>query len=216
MIKNPLRKYLYNIHIWVGLLTVAFLILYLVSGVLLNHRSYFGPLERWENKTIVFDEQQKAAGHELLAAMKEVNAAMVKYTKNPQFDNIYVGGDGSFTIMDRTGRTPNFHIKASGETGAFTKSIPVQPWNFMNQQMHRNGQMTAAWRGLSTTLCVILFVVLVAGLLILPWNRLEFILLLAGIALLAIGMYVAVLPHGAGAASAAITIPYCPTLGLFS
>jgi hypothetical protein len=212
MIKNPLRKYLYYTHIWVGLVTAAILIIYLVTGVLLNHRTFFGSFETWNNQTIAFDEKQMAAGHEFAQARDELAAAMVKYTKKPQYDNIYVGGNGEAGFLDRSGKSPNFYVQPSGETGAFRQGYKVQPWNFMNEQMHRNGGMTAVWRALSSTLCVMTFIVLLAGFLILPWKRLEFILLLAGIALLAIGMIVAEMPYQ----SAAITIPSCPTLGLFA
>jgi len=213
MIKNPLRKYIYDIHIWVGLVTAAILIVYLVTGVLLNHRGYF-VFERWESQTITFDEKQKAAGHEFAQARDELAAAMVKYTKKPQYDNIYVGGNGEAGFMDRSGKGFNFYVQPSGETGAFRQGVKVQPWNFMNEQMHRNGGMTAVWRVLSSTLCVMAFIVLLAGFLILPWKRLEFILLLAGIALLAIGMYVATIPYHA--TTAAITVPASPAQVLYS
>jgi hypothetical protein len=214
MIKNPLRKYLYYIHIWVGLVTAAILILYLVTGVLLNHRTLFGAFETWENQTITFDEKQKAAAQEFVEAMNGLAAAMVKYTKKPQFDNIYVGGNGQAGFLDRSGKGLNFYVQPSGESGAFRKEVKVQPWNFMNEQMHRNGGMTAVWRVMSSTLCVMAFIVLLGGFLILPWKRLELILMLAGIVLLVIGMYVATLPYHA--TNAAITVPSSPTQVLYS
>jgi hypothetical protein len=214
MIKNPLRKYLYYLHIWVGLVTAAILIIYLVTAVLLNHKGFFGAFETWKSQTITFDERQMAAGHEFAQARDELAAAMVKYTKKPQYDNIYVGGNGEAGFMDRSGKGFNFYVRPSGEAGVIRTGVKVQPWNFMNEQMHRNGGMTAVWRVLSSTLCVMAFIVLLAGFLILPWKRLEFILLLAGIALLAIGMWVATIPYHQ--TNAAMTAPASPAQVLYS
>ena len=132
---------------------------------------------------------------------------------------IYTGVDtgdsnGEAIFWDPSGRMHNFHAKASGETGVIFETSQVQPWYFMNNQIYRNGEMMSTRRGLSTDLCVMAFVFLVAGLLILPWKRMEVILLPAGLALLLIGMYVAEISDHAVEGSA-ITIPYSPSMGLF-
>jgi len=213
MIRNPLRKYLYNTHIWIGLLTTAFLILYLLSGVFLNHRTFFNNMETWDNQTFTLDTQQRAAAQEFMEATKQFKATFAKYSG--PYDDLDVGAALRVGTVSKSGGMVSFQVPPSGENGIIAKTSNVQPWYFMNNQQHKNLAMLPAWRWLSSTLCVLVFVVLLSGLLILPWKRLEFILLLAGIALLAIGMAVAEMPYDS-AASAAITIPCCPTPGLFA
>jgi hypothetical protein len=210
MIRNPLRKILYDIHIWIGLLTTAFLILYLLSGVFLNHRQFFNNMETWDNQTFTLDSQQRAAAQEFMEATRQFKATFAKYSG--PYDDLDVGSAFRVGTVSKSGGNISFQVPPSGENGIIAKTSNVQPWNFMNNQQHKNLAMLPAWGILSTTLCVLVFVVLLSGLLILPWKRLEFILLLAGIALLAIGMIVAEMPYQ----SAAITIPSCPTLGLFA
>jgi uncharacterized iron-regulated membrane protein len=186
-----------------------------LSGVFLNYRQYFNNMETWDNKTFALDTQQRAAAQEFLEAAKQYKATFAKYSG--RFDDLDIGGTGRVITVSKSGGNTSFQVPPSGENGAIVKTSNVQPWYFMNDQMHRNLAMTPTWRVLSSTLCVLIFVVLLCGFLILPWKRLEFILLLAGIALLLIGMVISQIPHG-GAASegAAITIPCCPTLGLYS
>lgn len=213
MINNRWRKILFDIHLWLGLLTAGFLTIYLLSGLFLNYRTYFGNMEKWENQTITLDTQQKAAAQEFMEAAKQFKAIMAKYSG--RFDDLDVGGSGQLSTVSKSGGNVSFHVEPSGESGVISKLSNVQPWYFMNEQMHKNLAMMPAWRALSSTLCVLVLVVLLSGLLILPWKRLEFILLLAGIALLLIGMAVATMPHD-GVASEAITTPSSPALVLHS
>lgn len=181
------RKILTYIHNWGGLLTTAYLILFLLTGVFLNNR-FFNNMRTSEDQTVTFDPEEKAAAQRFIAATKRLTAAIEPYTKRPDFDTIHVKRNGQADYLDRSGgKKWTFSVLPSGETMVWGNSIPKQPWYLMNK-LHMLDHTHPAWVVLSTTVCVLIFLVLLTGVLLVRWKRLQVILVLAGAAVLALAI----------------------------
>jgi hypothetical protein len=224
--RNPLRKILTYTHNWVGLLTTAYLIVFLLTGIFLNHR-LFNNMQTQEEQIVPFSPQERAVAQRFLAATKQLAAAIAPYTKRPDFDTIHVKRNGQADFLDRSaGKKWTFTVDPSGETLRWGNAIFKQPWYFMNE-LHYANETHPAWAVLSTTVCVLIFVVLVTGVLLVRWKSLQVILLTAGVAVLLLALAFHTSPQGRGSQGgkggrggatpkAEITIPSCPRLGLFS
>ncbi len=182
MVRTNVRKWLRNLHRWLGLLSLGLLLLYCVTGVLLNHRRAFGyfidrirtvrPLEA------PVDTSEIATVVARLAARTGEGRppTVVKITPDGTVSLLY-GSHGAVTYTFAPGAPAMERVEKR----------PRQPWFRLNR-FHKVVRTHAAWLVLADFAALCLVFVALTGLFLFRYRRLDRWLLAAGLLLVAGGV----------------------------
>ncbi|WP_163325193.1 PepSY-associated TM helix domain-containing protein [Draconibacterium mangrovi] len=156
-----IRKLLRILHRDFGYFIVAMTIVYVVSGIYLNHRHDFNP----DYKIIITDfihdlqPQQSYTDDEIQQIVESVQPDVV-YKKH------YVDNDGDIKVFIANGEVIIFPGAGEGRM----RYLQRRPLVFSMNKLHR-ATLGTVWKWVSDTMAVILLFVAVSGLFILKGKR---------------------------------------------
>lgn len=178
--KNLWRK----IHRWLGLLLAAFTLFYGLTGLLLNHRQFFDQFQNTESSVSKINVQEQAALQQFINGYKQ----QIGRDDDPSVIRIKEDGVLEF-LYGSHGRT-TYTVDPKAGTLTRIDKIDQQPWYWLNQ-LHKSAKTSLFWLLLTDSIALLLTVLLMSGLFLLRFRRQDVLLLLAGAALLLLGMAVA-------------------------
>jgi hypothetical protein len=169
-----------KIHRWGGLLLAAFVIFYCFTGILLNHRKFFG-----------YFVSREETLYEVPVSDIEQMTSFIDYYKRQ------IGRtDDPTVIRIREGRTVEFLYGSHGKTtyvinpdeGLMKKieKSPQQPLYWLNN-LHKAFQTGTSWVLLTDMVSVIIIVATITGLVVLKYRLLDFIMVFGGVLILMVG-----------------------------
>ncbi len=171
-----------KIHRWGGLLLAAFIIFYCITGILLNHRKYFG----------YFISRAKTV-YEVPVSDIRMMTSFIDYYKKQ------IGrADDPTVIRIRDGRTVEFLYGSHGRTtyvihpreGVMEKieKSPRQPLYLLNN-LHKAFQTGDSWVILTDTVSLLIIIATVTGLIILRYSMFDYIMVFGGVLIFLTGAF---------------------------
>jgi hypothetical protein len=179
-----MKKLFKNIHRWIGLLLVGFVVFYCFTGILLNHRksfNYFAQKKRDEYKVSTNDIKP-------LREFIDFYKSQIRREDDPK------------VIKIRDGRVIEFLYGSHGKTtyvidplvGRMEKieRMSLQPWAWLNR-LHRAFKTSDIWIFITDIVAILLTLVTLTGALILRYKRLDYILITTGCMIFILAIIVA-------------------------
>jgi uncharacterized protein len=170
-----------KIHRWLGLLLTALLFFYSFTGLLLNHRQHFKYFQTEETTVSQIEMQEQQALLQFIANWKQ----QIGRQDDPTVIRIKRGGVVEL-LYGSHGRT-TYTIDPQAGTLTRTDKIDQQPWHWLNR-LHQAAKTSNAWLILADSVVLLIAALLLSGLLLVRLRRQDIILLIAGLALLLLGM----------------------------
>jgi hypothetical protein len=170
-----------KMHRWTGMTLTAFLIFYGLTGLLLNHRQTFNYFQRKEQTVFRIKPQEQQALRQFISNWKQ----QIGRTDEPTVIRIKRGGQVEL-LYGSHGRT-TYAIDSRAGTLTRTDKIDQEPLHWLNR-LHQVSKTGTLWLFLADSMVVCSAALLVSGLLLVRLRRLDIILLLAGAAVLLLGM----------------------------
>lgn len=177
-------RLLRKLHRWFGLFLAGLVIFYCVTGILLNHRKAFG---------YFIDKQQTVSRVEpsditLMREFIDLYKNQIGRADNPTVIRIRDAGTIEF-LYGSHGKTTYIIDPEKGEMTTIEKS-PRQPWNRLNS-LHKVFKTRTAWLIIADFTCIAILLLTLTGLVILRYRLLDWLLVIGGGVLPAIGFYLA-------------------------
>ncbi len=171
-----------KIHRWGGLLLAAFIIFYCITGILLNHRRYFG----------YFVSREKTV-YEVPVSDIGMMTSFIDYYKKQ------IGrADDPTVIRIRGGRTVEFLYGSHGRTtyvihpreGVMEKieKFPQQPLYLLNN-LHKAFQTDTSWVILTDIVSVFIIIATITGLVVLRYRLSDYIMVFGGVLIFLAGAF---------------------------
>ncbi|MFC1513216.1 PepSY-associated TM helix domain-containing protein [Thermodesulfobacteriota bacterium] len=179
-----MKRLLFDLHRWGGLLLATLVVFYCVTGILLNHRgdfNYFISKEHQEVQVAVSDTSSLEA---FLANYKQqINRAddpkVIRIRKDRTIEFLY-GSHGKTTYI----------IHPAEGRMEIVKKHYQQPLTFLND-LHKAAKTSFLWVILADLAAAVIIGVTITGLLVFKYRRLDFVLLGGGLLLLCAGAWLA-------------------------
>ncbi len=169
-----------KIHRWGGLLLAAFIIFYCVTGILLNHRGFFDYFV-FRKKT---DSRVPASDIGLMKSFVEFYKKQINRSDDPVVIRIREGKTIEF-LYGSHGKT-TYIINPEEGTMRKIEKEPRQPLYWLNN-LHKAFKTGTLWILLSDLASAVIVVVTITGLVILRYRMVDYIMLFAGVLILAAG-----------------------------
>lgn len=170
-----------KIHRWLGLLLAAFVLFYCFTGLLLNHRQDFSYFQAEKTEVSKIDVQQQDALQAFIAGCKQ------QLGREDDPSVIRIKDDGTIEFLYGSHGRTTYTIDPQAGTLTRTDKIDQQPWHWLNR-LHQAARISNFWLILADSVVALLCVLLLSGLLLLRLRRQDILLLIAGLALLLLGM----------------------------
>jgi len=182
--KPSTLRLLRKLHRWFGLFLAALVIFYCITGLLLNHRKAF---------SYFIDKQQTVSRVEqsditLMRNFIEVYKKQIGRSDDPTVIRIRDGRTIEF-LYGSHGKTTFLIDPEKGEMTTIEKS-PRQPWNRLNS-LHKVFKTSTLWLIIADCTCIAVLLITLTGLVILRYRPLDWLLVIGGGVLLAVGLYIA-------------------------
>ncbi|WP_457573231.1 PepSY-associated TM helix domain-containing protein [Desulfolithobacter sp.] len=178
------RHLLRNLHRWFGLLLAGLVVFYCFTGLLLNHRKSFGYFIDKHRSITRVDQSDIRLMREFIEFYKN----QIGRSDDPTVIRIRGGSTIEF-LYGSHGRTTYIIDPARGTMEQIDKT-PRQPWNYLNS-LHKVFKTSTAWLVVADFACVTILLVTLTGLFMLRYRALDWVLVIGGALLLAVGVYLA-------------------------
>ena len=178
------KRLLFDLHRWGGLLLATLVVFYCVTGILLNHRESFDYFIAKERKAVAVPESDTTSMETFLAGYKkQINRAddpkVIRIREDRAIEFLYGShGKTTYTIYPTEGRME------------IVEKEYRQPWTFLND-LHKAAKTSMFWVILADLAAAVIIGVTVTGLLVFKYRRLDFVLLAGGVVLLFVGAWLA-------------------------
>ncbi|WP_456387139.1 PepSY-associated TM helix domain-containing protein [Desulfolithobacter sp.] len=178
------RHLLRTLHRWFGLLLAGLIIFYCFTGLLLNHRKSFGYfIDRHRSVTRV-EKSDTRQIREFIDFYKN----QIGRSDDPTVIRIRGGSTIEF-LYGSHGRT-TYIIDPVRGTMEKVEKTPRQPWNYLNR-LHKAFKTSTAWVVVADFASVAIFLLTLTGFFILRYRPLDWLMVIGGILLLAVGVFLA-------------------------
>lgn len=171
-----------KIHRWCGLALAAFVIFYSLTGLLLNHRKDFGYFQSRNIATVAMEPLQAAALQDVLAECRR----RIGRADDPRVIRIPDNGTIEF-LYGSHGKT-TYRIKPGAAFMEIVEKKSVEPFSWLNSLHKISGEKKIFWLICADLVCVLAVLLTISGLNILRYRRLDYLLLMAGVLLLFLGV----------------------------
>ncbi len=168
-----------KIHRISSLLLAAFVLFYTLTGLLLNHRSWFSYFIQQE-KTI---SQVKTTDPSLLRAFIEDYKQQIGREDDPTVIRIRDAKTIEFLYGFHGDTTYIIHPE-QGTMEQISK-VSIQPWSWLNQ-LHKAFKTSNIWLFLADCAGIVILLMTISGLFMVRYRALEIYLVLGGVFILAI------------------------------
>ncbi|XOF32341.1 MAG: PepSY-associated TM helix domain-containing protein [Candidatus Electrothrix sp. YB6] len=173
-----------RLHRWAGLLLSGFILLYCITGVMLNHRKSFNYFTVRHQQTFAVEVQQQDALNKFIDSYKQ----QIGRDDDPAVIRIRDGGTVEF-LYGSHGRTTYIIDSAKGVMVRIDKQ-EQQPWYWLNS-LHKSLKTSLFWVLLTDGVALLILFLTLSGLIIFRYTRLDLLLLIIGVLLMLFGMALA-------------------------
>ena len=173
-----------KIHRWAGLFLLGFLVLYSLTGLLLNHRKSFGYFQTRQKTVTEVEVQPQDVLNDVLDTYKQE----IGRDDNPTVIRLKKGGVIEF-LYGSHGRTTYIIDSMKGSMTRIDKH-DQQPWYRLNS-LHKSYKVGNSWIWLTDCIAILMIILALSGLLIFRFTRLDLLLLALGGAVMLGGMILA-------------------------
>jgi hypothetical protein len=178
------RKNWRKVHRWAGLFLLGFVLFYSLTGLLLNHRKFFGYFQKHHKTVSKIEVQQEDVLNQIIETYKQQigrddDPTVIRLKKKGIIEFLY-GSHGRVTyVIDAT----------NGEMTRIEKK-ENQPWHWLNR-LHKSYKVASAWIWLTDGIAVFLILLSLSGLVIFRYTWLDIILMICGGLVMGLGMLLA-------------------------
>jgi len=180
----PTIRLLHKIHRWSGLLLAAFIIFYCITGLLLNHRKSFNYFQAKETQTVKVEKTDPT----LLQPFIDTYKRQIQRQDDPKV--IRIKPDRSIEFLYGSHGKTTYVIKPAEGIMEIIEKKPMQPMHWFNQ-LHKVFQTSTSWLVLGDSAALIIMVVVISGLLLPAYRRVDLTMALTGLLGLIIGAILA-------------------------
>ena len=173
-----------TVHRWTGLFLFGFIVLYSLTGLLLNHLKSFDYFQSRHETATEIDVQRQDMLHGLLETYKQQigrddDPTVIRLKKEGIIEFLY-GSHGRTTYI----------IDSMNGTMTRIDKHDQQPWYLLNS-LHRSYKVANTWIWLTDCMAMLILLLALSGLVIFRFTRRDVLLLALGGAVMAVGMILA-------------------------
>ena len=174
-----IKRLLFKLHRWGGLILAAFILFYCVTGILLNHRKAFDYfIVKEHSKSTV--EVSDTTG---LESFLEKYKAQINRDDDPKV--IRIRDDRTIEFLYGSHGKTTYVINPDRGTMEIIAKHPMQPLTWLND-LHKSSKTSSLWIWLTDLVAVVIMGITITGLLVVRYRRLELLLLIGGVVLLVV------------------------------
>ncbi|MCI5207509.1 MAG: hypothetical protein D3910_01655 [Candidatus Electrothrix sp. ATG2] len=173
-----------KVHRWVGLFLLGFIVLYCLTGLLLNHRKSFGYFQTRHKTVSAIEVQQQDVLSKVIDSYKQ----QIGRDDDPTVIRLKKKGVIEF-LYGSHGRTTYIVDSMKGIMTRIDKK-KQQPWHWLNS-LHKSYKVAPAWIWLTDCIAFLIIVLALSGLVIFRYTWVDILLLAFGGSVMVVGMFLA-------------------------
>jgi hypothetical protein len=178
------KRLLRDLHRWGGLLVATFVLFYALTGILLNHRKAFHYFYRLKTEKARITPADTARIREFVDHYK----GLIKRRDDPTV--IKIKGSNTVEFLYGSHGFVRYVIRPDRGEIVRTEKVFAEPWNRLNNMLHKAVKTSSLWVGFSDVFSLLLIVSTMTGLFIFRYRRLDILMLFAGSVALSILMVI--------------------------
>jgi hypothetical protein len=174
-----------QIHRWCGLFLASFTIFYCLTGLLLNHRKDFDYFISREKSTVNIASLETSSLHSLLQECRTIigrsdDPRVIRIPDKDTIEFLY-GSHGKTT----------YKIRPDAAIMEIIEKKPFEPFNWLNSLHKISGEKSVFWLICADLVCLLILLMTISGLTVMRYKRQDYLLLIAGVVALFLGMALA-------------------------
>ena len=178
------RKWWRKVHRLVGLFLLGFVILYCLTGLLLNHRKSFGYFQKRHETVSKIEVQQLDVLNKVIGSYKQQigrndDPAVIRLKKNGIIEFLY-GSHGRTTYVIDSMKGVMIRIDKKKQ----------QPWYWLNS-LHKSYKVDTVWIWLTDAIALLIIILALSGMVIFRYTWIDLLLLVCGGMVMVVGMFLA-------------------------